>query len=92
MYSSAGGEAASAAKEQGKLAQPEIKWELKNVHDKKGIVSLVGSPATFGSGNGGVILASSSEGAVSQVQLLFLSFEHVGSDLIDNIPEQYALY
>lgn len=62
MYTSAGGGAASAAKEQGKLAQPEMKWELKNVHDKKGLVSLVGSPASFGSGNGGVILASSSEG------------------------------
>jgi hypothetical protein len=36
MYTSAGGGAASAAKEQGKLAQPEMKWELKNVHDKKG--------------------------------------------------------
>lgn len=64
MYSSAGGEAASAAKEQGKLAQPEIKWELKNVHGKKGIVSLVGAPAIFGNGNGGVILASCSEGVV----------------------------
>jgi WD40 repeat protein len=62
MYSSASGEAATAAKEQGKPALPEMKWELKNVHDKKGLVSLVSSPVTFGSGNGGVILASSSEG------------------------------
>lgn len=92
MYASAGGEAASAAKEQGKLAQPEVKWELKNVHDKKGIVSLVGSPATFGSGNGGVLLASSSEGVVSHDQLVFLSFDFGGSDLIiDIIPGQYAL-
>ena len=67
MYTSAGGGAASAAKEQGKLAQPEMKWELKNIHDKKGIVSLVGAPATFGSGNGGIVLVSSSEGVVSQV-------------------------
>ena len=72
MYTSAGGGAASAAKEQGKLAQPEMKWELKNVHDKKGLVSLVGSPASFGSGNGGVILASSSEGVVFQVQLMVI--------------------
>jgi len=71
MYASAGGGAASAAKEQGKLAQPEIKWELKNVHDKKGIVSLVGSPATYGNGNGGVLLASSSEGVVSHVEWCF---------------------
>ncbi|KAG0555738.1 hypothetical protein KC19_11G000500 [Ceratodon purpureus] len=62
MYASASGGAASVVKEQGKPTQPEIKWELKNVHDKKGIVSLVGAPASFGSGNGGVILASSSEG------------------------------
>jgi WD40 repeat protein len=62
MYASAGGGAASAAKEQGKLAQPEIKWDLKKIHDKKGLVSLVASPATLGSGNGGVLLASSSEG------------------------------
>lgn len=73
MYSSASSEAATAAKEQGKPAQPEMKWELKNVHDKKGLVSLVSSPATFGSGNGGVILASSSEGVVSHSQSVFLS-------------------
>lgn len=69
MYASAGGGAASAAKEQGKLAQPEIKWDLKNIHDKKGLVSLVASPATFGSGGGGVLLASSSEGAVSLLKI-----------------------
>lgn len=82
MYSSAAGVAASAAKEQGKLAQPEIKWELKHVHDKKGLVSLVGFPATYGNGNDGVVLASSSEGVVSQVQLVFLSFEFVVLDLV----------
>lgn len=74
MYASAGGGAASAAKEQGKLAQPEIKWDLKNIHDKKGLVSLVASPATFGSGGGGVLLASSSEGALSLLKF------GVGSD------------
>jgi WD40 repeat protein len=62
MYASAGGQAAAAAKEQGKLPLPDVKWELKNVHNKKGIVSLMGAPSTYGSGNGGVLVVSSSEG------------------------------
>lgn len=62
MYASAGGKAAAVAKEQGKLPLPEIKWEQKNVHDKRGIVSLVGAPASYGSGTGGVLVASCSEG------------------------------
>lgn len=41
-----------------------MKWELKNVYDKKGFVFFVSFFVIFGSGNGGVILVLFFEGVV----------------------------
>ncbi|KAL2635592.1 hypothetical protein R1flu_007071 [Riccia fluitans] len=62
MFASGGGKAAADAKQQGKLPLPEIKWEMSHIHDQKNIISLVGAPASHGSGDGSVVVASCSEG------------------------------
>ncbi|KAK6162505.1 hypothetical protein DH2020_002346 [Rehmannia glutinosa] len=49
-------------KPQGKLPLPEIKWEHHKVHDKRAIITLVGTKATYGSADGSTIILSSSEG------------------------------
>ncbi|MCO5575909.1 hypothetical protein L7F22_029716 [Adiantum nelumboides] len=56
------GKAAADAKGQGKLPPPAIKWEKHAVHDRKNIISLAAASATYGSGDGSVIIASCSEG------------------------------
>ncbi|KAL3536954.1 hypothetical protein ACH5RR_000320 [Cinchona calisaya] len=50
------------SKQQNKLPLPEIKWENKNVHDKRAILTLVGAKATYGSANGSTVIVSCSEG------------------------------
>ncbi|EPS67113.1 hypothetical protein M569_07661, partial [Genlisea aurea] len=45
-----------------KLPLPQIKWEHHKVHDKKAILTLIGSKSTYGSGDGSTIVASCSEG------------------------------
>ncbi|KAL3683716.1 hypothetical protein R1sor_001738 [Riccia sorocarpa] len=62
MFASGGGKAAEDAKQHGKLPLPEIKWEKSHIHDQKNIISLVGVPASYGTGDGSVIVATSSEG------------------------------
>ncbi|KAG6551374.1 hypothetical protein Mapa_007020 [Marchantia paleacea] len=62
MFASGGGKAAADAKQQGKLPLPEIKWEKQHVHDQRNIITLIGAPASYGSGDGSVIVASCSEG------------------------------
>lgn len=51
-------------KQPSKLPLPEIKWENHKVHDKKAIITLVGTEATYGSADGSTIVLSSSEGTV----------------------------
>lgn len=45
-----------------KLPLPEIKWEHHKVHDKKYIITLIGTKATYGTADGSTIVASCSEG------------------------------
>ncbi|XP_027362472.1 transducin beta-like protein 2 isoform X3 [Abrus precatorius] len=52
----------SENKPQAKLPLPEIKWERHKVHDKKAILTLFGTSATYGSADGSTIIASCSEG------------------------------
>ncbi|XP_076948789.1 uncharacterized protein LOC143621162 [Bidens hawaiensis] len=42
--------------------KPELKWEQHNVHEKKYILTLSGTKATYGAADGSTIIASSSEG------------------------------
>lgn len=62
MYAAAGGKEAADAKGKGRLPPPEIKWEKHQVHDRRNIIALVSASASYGSGDGGIILASCSEG------------------------------
>ncbi|KAL2511434.1 Transducin/WD40 repeat-like superfamily protein [Abeliophyllum distichum] len=48
--------------QQTKLPLPDIKWERHKVHDKRAVLTLVGTKATYGSADGSTIIASSSEG------------------------------
>ncbi|KAL7158542.1 hypothetical protein ABFS83_02G150900 [Erythranthe nasuta] len=50
------------ADQKSKLPLPEIKWEHHKVHDKKEIITLVGTKATYGSADGSTIILSCSEG------------------------------
>lgn len=45
-----------------KLPLPEIKWQHHKVHDKRAILTLVGTKATHGNADGSTIIASCSEG------------------------------
>ncbi|CAK9186562.1 unnamed protein product [Ilex paraguariensis] len=45
-----------------KLPPPEIKWQHYKVHNKKAIISLVGTTTTYGNADGSTIIASCSEG------------------------------
>ncbi|KAK4418765.1 Peptidyl-prolyl cis-trans isomerase FKBP43 [Sesamum alatum] len=49
-------------KQQSKLPLPEIKWEHHKVHDKRAIITLVATKATYGSADGSTMIASCSEG------------------------------
>eukprot|EP00249_Psilotum_nudum_P018856 c26990_g1_i1 orf=583-1905(-) len=62
MYGAPGGKVVAEAKENGKLPVPEVKWEKHQVHNKKSIVTLVAATASYGSGDGSIIVASCSEG------------------------------
>ncbi|THG21397.1 hypothetical protein TEA_008493 [Camellia sinensis var. sinensis] len=56
-----GEEKAQETKQQAKLPLPEIKWERHKVHDKRAILTLVGTTATYGTADGSTIIASCSE-------------------------------
>ena len=62
MYGEENSRATGDMKQQAKLPLPEIKWEHHKVHDKRAIITLVGTMATYGSADGSTIVASSSEG------------------------------
>ncbi|GAU13173.1 hypothetical protein TSUD_179160 [Trifolium subterraneum] len=53
---------ASEDKPQAKLPLPEIKWQHHKVHDKKAIITMFGTSATYGSADGSALIASCSEG------------------------------
>lgn len=55
---------ADADSKQAKLPLPQIKWEQHKVHDKRAILTLVGTKATYGSADGSTIIVSCSEGKV----------------------------
>lgn len=62
MYAAGGGKVAAEAKAQGKLPPPEIKWEKHQVHDRKNIITIASAAASYGSGDGSILVASCSEG------------------------------
>lgn len=62
----------SENKPQTKLPLPEIKWERHKVHDKKAILTMFGTKASYGSADGSTIIASCSEG-------IFLASCHIGN-------------
>eukprot|EP00850_Spirogloea_muscicola_P015807 SM000124S25939 [mRNA] locus=s124:249496:259561:+ [translate_table: standard] len=61
MYVLPDKEVAEKAKGQGKLLPPAVKWEKRRAHDGKSILTLDSAPATYGTGNSAVIVASCSE-------------------------------
>lgn len=62
MYGEGNAKPDSDSKQLAKLPLPEIKWEHHKVHDKRVILTLVGTTANYGSADGSTILASCSEG------------------------------
>ncbi|KAH9328226.1 hypothetical protein KI387_000334, partial [Taxus chinensis] len=62
MYGDTTRKSSEDVNQQSKLPLPEVKWEKQQVHDKKGILTLVGTSATYGSADGSTIIASCSEG------------------------------
>lgn len=62
MYGEEKPKATTDAKQQNKLPLPEIKWEHNKVHDKRAILTLVGTKATYGSADGSAVIVSCSEG------------------------------
>ncbi|KAL6004822.1 hypothetical protein ACLOJK_005378 [Asimina triloba] len=64
MYGEATTRASDETKQQAK-APPEIKWEHHKVHDKRNIITLVGTSATYGTADGtDVILCHGKTGKI----------------------------
>eukprot|EP00850_Spirogloea_muscicola_P013158 SM000088S23699 [mRNA] locus=s88:184722:188091:- [translate_table: standard] len=61
MYALPDKEVAEKAKGQGKLLPPAVKWEKRRAHDGKSILTLNSAPATYGTGNSAITVASCSE-------------------------------
>ncbi|KAL5539901.1 hypothetical protein UlMin_045079 [Ulmus minor] len=62
MYGEDKPKESDGSKQQTKLPLPEIKWEHRKVHNEKGILTLFGTKATYGSADGSTIIVSCSEG------------------------------
>ncbi|KAF8413046.1 hypothetical protein HHK36_001020 [Tetracentron sinense] len=62
MYGEENAKTANETKQQPKLPLPEIKWAHHKVHEKKAILTLVGTTSSYGSADGSTIIASCSEG------------------------------
>ncbi|KAK6918513.1 WD40 repeat [Dillenia turbinata] len=62
MYGEEKPKTSTDSTQQQKLPLPEIKWEHQKVHEKRNILTLVGTTATYGSADGSTIFASCSEG------------------------------
>lgn len=65
MYGEEKPELTGESKQQTKLPLPEIKWEHSKVHDKRTILTMVGTKATYGSADGSIVIVSCSEGNFS---------------------------
>lgn len=73
---------ASDETKQPKLPLPEIKWEHHKVHEKRAIITLVGTSASYGSADGSTILASCSEGIFLTFMLENCVFGFASDDLL----------
>ncbi|KAF3439984.1 hypothetical protein FNV43_RR18262 [Rhamnella rubrinervis] len=62
LYLYGEGKPSNETKQQTKLPLPEIKWERHKVHDSRGILTLYGTTANYGTADGSTIIASCSEG------------------------------
>lgn len=62
MYGEEKPQPSADSKQQAKLPLPEIKWQQHKVHDKRAIITLSRTSATYGSADGSTIIASCSEG------------------------------
>jgi hypothetical protein len=81
MYGEVKAKASDETKQQAKLPLPGLKWEHHKVHEKRAILTLVGTTASYGSADGSTILASCSEGILLSFileKLCALSFFFVG--------------
>ena len=67
----------SENKTQTKLPLPEIKWEHHKVHDKKAILTLFGTKASYGSADGSTIIASCSEGIFLASYFIYMGSSHL---------------
>lgn len=72
------------AKQQAKLPLPEMKWQQHKVHDKRAIITLSRTSATYGNADGSTIIASCSEGncCFFADNLLMLIYFHIFSGLL----------
>ncbi|THU54884.1 hypothetical protein C4D60_Mb11t00760 [Musa balbisiana] len=62
MYGDVGPKPSAEGKQQAKLPLPEIKWEHQKIHDQGSVLNLSAVPATYGTADGSIIIASCSEG------------------------------
>lgn len=62
LYLYGEGKPSNETKQQGKLPLPEIKWGHHKVHDSRGILTLYGTTANYGTADGSAIIVSCSEG------------------------------
>ncbi|URE41106.1 WD domain, G-beta repeat [Musa troglodytarum] len=62
MYGDVGAKPSAEGKQQAKLPLPEIKWEHQKIHDQGSVLNLSAVPATYGTADGSIIIASCSEG------------------------------
>ncbi|RZS07081.1 hypothetical protein BHM03_00037842 [Ensete ventricosum] len=61
MYGDVGAKPSAEGKQQAKLPLPEIKWEHQKIHDQGSVLNLSAVPATHGTADGSIIIASCSE-------------------------------
>ncbi|OMP00592.1 hypothetical protein COLO4_12543 [Corchorus olitorius] len=62
MYGEEKPKTSNDSKQQTKLPLPEIKWEHHKIHDKRAVLTLTRSTASYGTADGSTIIASCSEG------------------------------
>ncbi|KAL6322559.1 hypothetical protein AAG906_009869 [Vitis piasezkii] len=62
MFGDERAKTANETKQPAKPPVPEIKWERLKVHDKRAILTLFGTTASYGSADGSTIIVSCSEG------------------------------
>lgn len=77
MYGEEKPKATGDSKQQNKLPLPEIKWEHGKVHDKRAILTLAGTKATYGTADGSTVIVSCSEGNVLLMIVMSNIIEHL---------------